>query len=533
MEFEGGRYPKRPGVYLMKDADGSVIYVGKANSLRNRLSQYFTGQHEGKTRLLVKRIADIEFIVTGDEGEALILESNLIKNYQPRFNMVLKDDKHFSYLAITDEKFPRLLVARRNSKGKFRIRAKHLFGPFIEGSKRAVSARYLRKLFKVRICSKMPKKECLQYHLGNCDAPCSGKISHGDYLANIDSLSLILKGKREARQVIGILERRMREAAASEDFEGAASIRDQIDALGIFFERQGVEQKARGDEDYICLGIIGDMLHVHILRGQAGVIGKSIRHSLEIKGQEEPEIAFCLQYYSGDIPPRVYSNLKPKQMEKLNAALGHEIFRKAAGIRGKTLEIASLSLEQKEMDPAILELKEELGLPNNPVVIETFDISTLFGEDSVGSMVRFVNGKPDKSGYRKFRIMSVGGQDDFSMMREVVLRRYSRLLREGGQMPDLVLIDGGAGQLHAAISALDEAGVRLQAASIAKRDEEVYLPQKMRPMRLSRRSAALKLLQRCRDEAHRFAIAYHRKRRGKSGKNAGGRSSVLSTVQKP
>lgn len=519
MEFLREKYPKRPGVYIMKDAENNVIYIGKAASLRNRLSQYFTGSHDAKTSLLVRKIHDIEFVVTRDEGEALILESNLIKAHQPRFNMGLKDDKHFSYLAITNEKFPRLLVSRRNSKRKFAIKSKYLFGPFTEGSKRTLSARYLRKLFKIRICKKMPKKECLQYHLGNCDAPCTNRISEEDYAANIKSLALVLKGRKKAKEVIANLKRRMREAAKEEDFESAAALRDQIESLDIFFERQGVEQKESRDEDYIFFGRIGNILHVQMLRSQRGVISKSIRHTLEINDQEEPEIAFCLQFYGEDLPARVYSNLKNKQMEKLNSALNREIFRRASGSRKKTLEIASLSLEQKEIDPAVLELKEELGLQTNPTTIETFDISTLFGENSVGSMVRFVNGKPDKSEYRRFRIKSVEGQDDFSMMHEVVLRRYSRLLSEGAQMPDLVLIDGGVGQLNAALSALDETGVKLQIASIAKKEEEIYLPNKMRPLRLSKRSAALKLLQRCRDEAHRFAITYHRKRRSAGRRN--------------
>ncbi|MEW6749040.1 MAG: excinuclease ABC subunit UvrC [Candidatus Micrarchaeota archaeon] len=516
MEFDRQRYPRSPGVYLMKDAQGQVIYVGKAISLRDRLSSYFTGSRNIKTETLVRSIADIEFIVTKSEGEALILESNLIKSYNPRFNMVLKDDKHFSYLAITDEDFPRLLVARRNSKGDFKVKAKQAFGPFIESSKRALSARYLRKLFKIRVCNKMPKKECLQYHIGNCDAPCTGRISREDYLTNVSSLAEAIKGSKETRDIMKSLGGRMKAAAQREDFESAAALRDQMASLEIFFARQGVEQKAKGDEDFIAFRRIGDMLFVQILRSHNGVIGKTIKHRLEIRGQEDPELAFCLQFYQGEMPDRIYSDLKAKDMGLLNSALGTDAFRGASGRKKKTLEIASQSIGHSEVDPAVLSLKEDLELKGEPITIETFDISTLFGEDSVGSMVRFLNGKPDKAGYRKFKIKGVEGQDDFSMMREVVFRRYSRLLKEGSAMPDLVLIDGGAGQLHSAMSALEELGLQLPIASLAKREEEVYLPQMMHPLSLPRNSPSLKLLQRCRDEAHRFAISYHRKRREKS-----------------
>ncbi|MFA5091288.1 MAG: excinuclease ABC subunit UvrC [Candidatus Paceibacterota bacterium] len=513
MRFDRSDYPELPGVYLMKDAGGAVIYVGKAASLRSRLSQYFGRPGDNKTRLLVSQISSIEFVVTKSGKEALILESNLIKSYMPKYNMALKDAKHFSYLALTKEKFPRLLLARKNSEGQFRLKDAEFFGPFVEGAKRAISSRYLRKLFRIRICSKLPKKECLQFHIGNCDAPCIGNISLEAYAKNVDSLRMVLEGKTEARRIIGLLEGRMKEASAALDYERASALRDQTEALRIFFDRQRVEKERRNDEDFLFFQRIGGILHVQILRSRRGVISKAEKHAVAIKAQEEPEISFCLQFY-GELPDRVYTNLPAEWMAALNEALATDAFRVPGEEKRKILEIASRSLAYGELEPSVLRLREALGLEYNPIIIETFDISTLFGEESVGSMVQFVNGKPNKAGYRKFKIRTVAGQDDFAMMKEVVFRRYSRLLEEGGSFPDLILIDGGAGQLHAAMDAMEEAGVRLPVAALAKKEEELYLPSRMEPLRLPHSDEGLKLCMRCRDEAHRFAITFQRLRRG-------------------
>lgn len=517
MQFNKNKYPDLPGVYLMKDKNGGVIYVGKAKSLRARLGQYFSGDISGKTRLLVPQIESIDFVVVKDEKEALVLESNMIKNYMPKYNISLKDAKHFSYLALTNEKFPRLLVARKNSAGKFRMNLKNarFFGPFVEGSKRAVSARYLRKLFRIRICNKLPKKECLQYHIGNCQAPCIGKIGEDEYAKDVEALCSVLEGKAEAKLIIRILRERMKQASQKQDYEHAAALRDQIESLRIFFDRQRVEKVRRTDEDFVYFRRIGGTLHVQILRSRAGVIGKTEKHSMAIKEQEEPELMFCLQFYEGVVPDRIYSNLPEHSIQLLNNALATKAFHLPGKEKKKVLDIAAGSLEYGEIDPAVIRLKEELELENDPVVIETFDISTLFGEESVGSMVRFVNGKPDKNNYRRFKIKGVEGQNDFEMMKEVVSRRYSRLLKEGDALPDIVLIDGGAPQLHAAMDAMIVAGIRLPVASLAKKEEEIYLPGKMETLQLSKNNPALQLLQRCRDEAHRFAISYHRLRRRK------------------
>jgi len=389
MEFDRSHYPDAPGVYIMKDAGGKVIYVGKAISLRKRLSQYFGKVGDPKTRMLVPQIASIEILPTSSGAEALILESNMIKSYQPKYNITLKDSRHFSYLALTSEDYPRLLLARKNRSGGFRLKNARFFGPFVEGSKRAVSARFLRKLFKIRICGKMPKRECLQYHIGNCDAPCTGRISRGDYARNAEALSQVLEGRGGARKIITVLESRMRHASDAQDYELAASLRDQMAALRIFFDRQRVEGSRRTDEDFIFLKRIGESLHVRILRSRNGVIGRAESHSAAIKAQEEPELSFCLQYYH-ELPDRVFCNLPKRSISALNGALGTDAFRNPGKGKAKVLEIASQSLSYGELDPSVMALKASLSLENDPITIETFDISTLFGEDSVGSMSRSI-----------------------------------------------------------------------------------------------------------------------------------------------
>ena len=260
MIFERNKYPDEPGVYLMKDIQDQVIYVGKASSLRSRLSSYFSGENTLKTQTLAAHINSIDFVITKNGREALILESNLIKSYQPKYNMILKDARNYAYLAVTNERFPRLLIARKNSAGKFKVKAKEYFGPYVEGTKREVSSRYLRKLFKIRICNKLPKRACLQYYIGNCDAPCIGKISKEEYQKNVDSMSEVLAGKKEAKNIIETLKQRMSIASKELDYEKAKQLRDQIESLKIFFERQNVEKIKRNDEDYLWLERIGNKL---------------------------------------------------------------------------------------------------------------------------------------------------------------------------------------------------------------------------------------------------------------------------------
>lgn len=397
--------PLTSGVYLMKDKDGTVIYVGKAVSLRKRVQSYFRQRKTmSKTDLLVENIADIDYIDTDSEAEALILEASLIKKYDPKFNVELRDDKSFPLIQITDEDFPRISVERPHQ----RIAGYTYYGPYINPKLIREALALLRKIFHFRTCDPFPEKECLDYHIGLCEAPCIKKIGKREYMKNIRNVKLILEGRKD--DLYKRLHKEMEAHAKAQRYEDAAKIRDQLRAIGALYS---------GTRD--------------------------------------------VNYY--------------KEAEQLQRAL---------------------------------------NLPRLPNRIETFDISNIMGNQAVGSMVSFLNGRPDKNNYRRFKIKEVEGIDDFKMIAEVVRRRYRRLKNEGKMFPDLIVIDGGKGQLSAAHQELIKLGVQIPLVSLAKREEEVFLPNKRNPVKLSLDSLGLKLLQRTRDEAHRFAVKYHRHLRDKN-----------------
>ena len=399
--------PLTSGVYLMKDADGKVIYVGKAVSLRKRVQSYFhKTKTVSKTDALVVEVRDIDIIQTQSEAEALILEASLIKQYQTKYNVELRDDKTYPYIEITGEKFPRIAVVRPRPGGE--NKASKYYGPYVEVTLIREALDIIRRIFHFRTCDPFPKKECLDYHIGLCEAPCIEKISHKDYLRTIRNVCLILEGKKD--ELYRNLKSEMETLSRGNKFEEAAKVRDQLRAIGAL--------------------------------------------------------------YSGSADVNYY-----KEAEQLQRAL---------------------------------------NLPRLPERMEAFDISNIMGQQSVGSMVSFLAGRPDKGQYRRFRIKEVTGIDDFKMIAEVVRRRYSRLKREGLAFPDLVMIDGGKGQLSAACEELDKLCVEIPIIALAKREEEIFLPGKRNPLRLSHGSLGLKLLQRLRDEAHRFAVAYHRNLRAKN-----------------
>ncbi len=347
----------------MKNKEGDVIYVGKAKSLRDRLSSYFSGTRNLKTTVLVGQIEQIEFLLTKTEREALILESNFIKSYQPKYNMMLKDARHYSYLAITDEKFPRLMIARKNSSGKFRIKAKKYFGPFVDEGKRAVSARFLRNLFKVRICNKLPKKECLAYHLGNCEAPCVGKVSSEEYNSKIETLAKILGGKDSIENLKNSMADKMREYAKNEQFESAKNLRDQINSLDIFANKQRIERNPNmQNEDYIWIEKTKKEVFFQIIKSRNGVISKSEKQKITVNEQEHAEILFLYNYYEAENEVIVYSNLEQKENEYLNGIFESEKFKVVPKNKQKILEIARESLNQNDLEISVTKLREELEL---------------------------------------------------------------------------------------------------------------------------------------------------------------------------
>ncbi|WKT57756.1 excinuclease ABC subunit UvrC [Candidatus Nitrosotenuis chungbukensis] len=509
--------PSHPGIYLMKDSNGKIIYIGKAKNLKNRVRSYFVKNQNYKTQKLVEKISDVEFVLTDNESEAFLLESNMIKQYRPVYNIELKDQQRYTYLRLTNEKYPRLLVARRTRAGKFLGDGK-IFGPFTQGSSKLLTIGSLRKAFQIRICKRLPKKACLEYHLGNCEAPCQFKEAQERYEKHVSNLESVLKG-RDPQLFVKKLESEMIDASERLQFERAREIRDTLQRLGSLGTRQKMENVRDSDEEYFGTRTMEQSVLVMTFRKTNGVIRDSNKFSFDLVGDNSFS-NFLHQYYTtNQIPPHIIVNEIPE-----NARLLEQLFSKKSNHQvkiispasGKRKEMIDLILrnidviQSKGSDPALIEIKERLRLHEIPNTIECFDISNHGTDYAVGSMSRFVNGRPDKSGYRKFRIKTIAGRDDFAMINEIVKRRYLRLDSEKAQLPDLVLIDGGKGQLSAALSALQSLGLKTPCASLAKENEEIYIPSQKEPIIISKTSQALKILQFARDEAHRFGVAYNR-----------------------
>ncbi|CUU37741.1 Excinuclease ABC subunit C [Armatimonadetes bacterium GXS] len=534
--------PKQPGCYIFKDAQGAVLYVGKAVNLRQRVRSYFqkSAQQTPKVARMVRRIADLEWIVTDSELEALILECNLIKQHRPPYNVLMRDDKSYPYLCLTlGEKFPRLLVTRRVRKDGSRY-----FGPFANSGAVWSTHQLLHRTFPLIPCGKVwsgepVQRPCLYYHMGRCLAPCAGLADPEEYRKIVQNVVLFLEGKGD--DLIKQLETQMEQAAEALEFERAAKIRDQIRALQEVLQKQKVVHPDGINEDVIALvkDERGACVQMFFIRG-GKLLGQ--RHFFLSEGAEDQPGAlmqeFLKQYYQDapEVPERI---LLPYEVEeariitqwlKQRRGSAVEIRVPHRGEDARLLEMAAQNaelalqslrqeLEQKAewLESALMELQEALRLPTLPNRIEAYDISNIQGIAPVGSMVVFEGGQPKKSDYRRFRIRwHPESPDDFAMMREVLTRRLREAL-EGDEkwrvLPDLILIDGGRGQLNAALEAIRALGFQIPTVGLAKRHELVILPDEPDPVELPRHSRALHLLQRIRDEAHRFALTYHRKLR--------------------
>ena len=512
------KIPSNPGIYLMKNSEKKIIYIGKAKNLKNRVRSYFLKNQNYKTQKLVENIADIEFVLTDNESEAFLLESNMIKKYRPRFNIELKDQQRYTYLRISDEKYPRLLVARRTRDGKFLGKGK-IYGPFTQGSSKLLTIGTLRKAFQIRICKTLPKKVCLEYHLGNCEGPCEFKDAQERYPKHVEALEEVLKGKNQTKIFTKKLEQEMKQAANLQQFERAKDIRDTLIRLGSLSTKQKMEYVKNSDEEYFGIGEQDQTATVMNFRMINGVIRDSDKFFFDMVGDNSFS-NFIFQYYSTHkIPKFILVNQLPENKDLLESLLSEQAGFTVEIIcpqRGKRKDIINLILKNIKLihskggEPGLIELKEILNLPEIPNVIECFDISN-HGEDfAVGSMSRFVDGKPQKSGYRKFKIKTVTGRDDFAMIGEVIKRRYYRLLEEKSELPSLILIDGGKGQLNAALSSLQSLGAKIPCVSLAKENEEVYVSNQKTPIVISKDKSSLKILQHARDETHRFGVAYNR-----------------------
>ena len=502
--------PHSPGCYLYKDQMGTIIYVGKAKDLRKRVSSYFQKRDQDpKTQKLVQTIAGVEYIVTGTDEEAYLLENSLIKRHQPKYNIDLRDAKSYAYIELTKEAFPRITIARK-AKG-----AGQFFGPFVSGKERDYVLTVVKKTFRLRSCKSMPRnmRPCLRFHIGNCTGPCAGKVSAEEYARQCGQAEAVLKGR--TAELVAALTEEMNRYAAAMEFEAAMRCRDVITAVTHLAGRQCVSRQKDYDEDVIHFLTAEGMVYLMVFHVYQGTLG----------GREEFLFAesagffeeFLAQYYSEHAAPREV--IVPEAVDaSLAGYLGSVAGRKVVftvpkqGEKAKLLELARRNIETVHFGDEIRveELRQALHLADAPKVVECFDISHLAGTDTVASMVQFRNGRAEKKSYRRFRIKTVEGIDDFASMAEVVRRRYSRLVAEEKELPDLILIDGGKEQLSAAKRVLDELEVDVPVISLAKSEEEVFVSGVPFPLPFGKKTRANMYLQEIRDEAHRFAVEYNR-----------------------
>lgn len=539
--------PDRPGCYVFRDAQEQALYVGKAESLRSRVRSYFqeNAAHSVRIRLMVSRAADLEVMVTDSPIEALLLECNLIKRLKPHYNVRLRDDKHYPYICLTmDEPFPRPIIVRRVRKDGNRY-----FGPYTSSWAMRQALRVIKSVFKLRACSRTiaegdRQRLCLDYHLGLCSGPCASLVTRAEYLKAVDEVTQFLEGK--ADRALRQLRAEMTAAADNLQFEVAARLRDQIQAIARVIERQKVLSTDLEDQDVVALVTESCQTCACVLQVRGGRLQGQERFFLEGAHPDELSEAmrqFVEQYYEqrsggeGQVPRQLLLACEVEDRSLLETWLRGrrggrvEVLVPQRGEKRRLVELAEANArqhlaerttqragDQARAEEAVLELQESLELPNVPYRIECYDISNTQGQESVGAMVVFEGGQAKKSDYRKFKIRTVEGPNDFASMQEVLRRRLERGIAGDtrfGELPDLIVIDGGKGQLSAALEVERELGVEIPTVGLAKQFEEVFLPGRRDSILLPRSSQALFLLQRLRDEAHRFGLTYHRKLRGK------------------
>ena len=536
--------PANPGIYQFLDKSEKVIYVGKAKNLRNRVRSYFhTGITSVKTLALVKKVVDLQLIVTDSEVEALVLENNLIKELKPRYNINLKDDKSFPYIRVTNEPYPQIFPTRNVVKDGSKY-----FGPYTEVKSMKNSLRLINKIFKIRSCKyfiddgviqKKKIKVCLDFHIKKCDGPCEGLISQADYNSMVNQVIKLLKGKTE--DLIQELTWQMNKAASELSFEKAAEIRDRIEQLQVYSSKQKIVTNDFTDRDIIGCASEGKDVSATILNVRNGKLVGKRQFNLSAEANEELDQIYSAVikfYYSEyvELPKEIVLEVLPSDSETLIEWFKEKESKEPKFIvpqrksetksllemcrQNAILQLKEIQLQRMKKDgniPYVLAaLKRDLRLKNLPKRIECFDISNLQGTDTVASLVVFVDGKPKKSEYRKFIINEVDGPNDFASMMEVIRRRYTRVIDEKKPLPDLIMVDGGKGQLSSAIKVLKEINMpEFEIIGLAKRLEEVFLPEHSEAQTIPRTSSSIKLLQHLRDEAHRFAITFHRQRRDK------------------
>lgn len=517
--------PRNPGVYLMHDETGEIIYVGKAKNLKNRLTSYFTGKKDIKTRHLVAHIQSIEWVIAAHEYEALLLENTLIKEHTPHYNISLKDGKTYPSIRITNEEFPRVFRTRRIIDD-----GSEYFGPYPSAETIDVYLDLIKHMFPLRRCVKMKKRTspCMYYHIGRCPGPCAGKISHDDYMKRVGEVRALLSG--DTTSLLKELEHEMKRAATELRFEEAARLREAIKAVQSFVGHSNVvDFNSLDARDYVAWEADGDQVSYVVFQMREGKLNNRDSFIENPVDEQEALDSFLARYYDdGRTPP---PQIFVRRAENTDS-IAHYLSERA-GVRVEVKipdnehhwAVMNMAVQNAREElakrrrmrgdiAALVELKEKLGLEAVPMRIEGFDIAQLGGKHTVASLVSFKNGVADKKNYRYFKIRSVEGQiDDFAAMREAVARRYTRLVNEEAELPDLVLVDGGAGQVSAAKEILDDLGLDIDLAGLAKRNEEIWRPGEHEPVVLPKDSPALRVLVAVRDETHRFATGLSRKLR--------------------
>ncbi|MCR0793874.1 excinuclease ABC subunit UvrC [Staphylococcus aureus] len=522
--------PMEPGCYLMKDRNDQVIYVGKAKKLRNRLRSYFTGAHDAKTTRLVGEIHRFEFIVTSSETESLLLELNLIKQYQPRYNILLKDDKSYPFIKITKEKYPRLLVTRTVKQGTGKY-----FGPYPNAYSAQETKKLLDRIYPYRKCDKMPDKLCLYYHIGQCLGPCVYDVDLSKYAQMTKEITDFLNG--EDKTILKSLEERMLTASESLDFERAKEYRDLIQHIQNLTNKQKIMSSDKTIRDVFGYSVDKGWMCIQVFFIRQGNMIKRDTTMIPLQQTEEEEFyTFIGQFYSLNqhiLPKEVHV---PRNLDKemIQSVVDTKIVQPARGPKKDMVDLAAhnakvslnnkfelISRDESRTIKAIEELGTQMGI-QTPIRIEAFDNSNIQGVDPVSAMVTFIDGKPDKKNYRKYKIKTVKGPDDYKSMREVVRRRYSRVLNEGLPLPDLIIVDGGKGHMNGVIDVLqNELGLDIPVAGLQKNDKhqtsELLYGASAEIVPLKKNSQAFYLLHRIQDEVHRFAITFHRQTRQKTG----------------
>lgn len=530
--------PMEPGCYLMKDRNNQVIYVGKAKKLRNRLRSYFTGAHDAKTTRLVSEIRNFEYIVTSSETESLLLELNLIKQYQPRYNILLKDDKSYPFIKITKEKHPKLIVTRTVKKGTGKY-----FGPYPNAYSAQETKKLLDRIYPFRKCDKMPDKLCLYYHIGQCMGPCVYPVDQSKYAEMTREISDFLNG--EDKTILRNLEERMQKASEELDFERAKEYRDLIEHINNLTKKQKIISKDYTVRDVFGYSVSKGWMCIQVFFVRQGNMIKRDATMIPLQQTEEEEFyTFIGQFYELNqhiLPKEVHV---PKNLNKdvINSVVDTKIVQPQKGKKKEMVDLANhnaeitldnkfelIAKDESRTVKAIEELGDRMGI-QTPIRIEAFDNSNIQGVDPVSAMVSFVDGKPNKKGYRKYKIKSVEGPDDYKSMREVVRRRYTRVLNEGTPLPDLIIVDGGKGHMSGVIDVLEnELGLDIPVAGLKKNDKhqtsDLLYGASAEVVALKKNSQAFYLLHRIQDEVHRFAITFHRQTRQKTGLQ-----SVLDTV---